>query len=163
MLGNRELAEDVFQEVFVRVINARERYEKSAKFTTWLYKIAHNLCVDTFRRDNFRKTESLYEPAATTANGEEVSLGEVIPGANPGPDEIIARQQLSEILKRCIARLAPEQREVFVLRQYQDLSFGEIARATQSTESTVKSRMRYALNNLRAMLIEEHIVEGVTL
>ncbi len=161
MLGNRELAEDTFQEVFIRVINARQRYEKSAKFTTWLYRIAHNLCVDTFRRESFRKTESLFEPVAT-ANGEEVNLHEVIPGGNPGPDEVIARQQLSEILKRCISRLAPEQREVFVLRQYQDFSFREIAHATQTTESTVKSRMRYALNNLRAMLVEERIVEGVT-
>jgi len=161
MLGNRELAEDVFQEVFIRVINARERYEKSAKFTTWLYKIAHNLCIDTFRRENFRKTESLFEPASN-ANGEDVSLQEVIPGANPGPDEIIARQQLSEILKRCVSRLSPEQREVFVLRQYQELSFREIAHATETTESTVKSRMRYALNNLRTMLVEERIVEGVT-
>jgi RNA polymerase sigma-70 factor (ECF subfamily) len=161
MLGNRELAEDTLQEVFIRLINSRGRYKKSAKFSTWLYKIAHNLCIDVFRRESFRKTESLSQPAVSV-NGEEMSLHDTIPSANPGPHEAFARQQFSEILKGCISRLSPEQREVFVLRQYQNLSFQEIADATRTTESTVKSRMRYALNNLRAMLIEEHIVEEVT-
>jgi len=66
-------------------------------------------------------------------------------------------------LKTCIDRLNPEQREVFVLRQYQNLPFQEIARVSGTSESTVKSRMRYALKNLRDMLIAENVVEGVTL
>lgn len=160
MLGNREHAEDTFQEVFVRVINSRSRYKKSAKFTTWLYRIAHNACIDALRREGYRKTESLFDPAGAGTDGE-VKLQDVIPSANPGPDEALATQQLSETLKKCVSRLTPEQREVFVLRQYQNLPFREIARATRTTESTVKSRMRYALNNLRAMLVEERIVEEV--
>jgi RNA polymerase sigma-70 factor (ECF subfamily) len=96
-------------------------------------------------------------------NGEEMRPQDVVPSMNPGPDEVLAHEQLSETLKECISRLSPEQKEVFVLRQYQNLAFKEIARTVGTSESTVKSRMRYALNNLRAMLIERRVLEGVTL
>ena len=162
MLKNRDLAEDTLQEVFIRVINSRTRYKKSAKFTTWLYRIAHNACIDALRRERYRKTESLSEPLGDT-EGSAMKLQDVIPNTNPGPDETLAREQFTEALKGCIERLSPEQREVFMLRQYQDLPFQEIARVTRTSESTVKSRMRYALNNLRTMLVNERIVEGVTL
>lgn len=162
MVGSRELAEDVFQEVFIRVINARSRYKKSAKFTTWLYRIARNTCIDALRRESYRKTESLSKPARAGGDSE-MTLQEVLPSANPGPDEEFDRRQFSETLKKCIDRLNPEQREVFVLRQYQNLPFQEIARVSGTSESTVKSRMRYALKNLRDMLIAENVVEGVTL
>ncbi len=158
MLGSRELAEDTLQEVFIRVINARRRYKKSAKFATWLYKIAHNVSVDALRRESYRKADSL---SGAPENEDGIKLEDVITDANPGPDELMARRHFSEVLQNCISRLSPEQREVFVLRQYQDLPFREIARAVGATESTVKSRMRYALNNLRAMLIEERVVEEV--
>ncbi len=160
MLGNRQLAEDAFQEVFIRVINSSGRYTRRAKFTTWFYKIAHNVSVDVLRRESYRKTESLFEPA--TEAEHSASLHEMLPSSNPGPDELLARRQLSDALKKCVSRLSSDQREVFVLRQYQGLSFQEIARATSASESTVKSRMRYALNNLRAMLLEEHIAEEVS-
>lgn len=159
---NRELAEDLFQEVFIRVMNSRSRYKKSAKFTTWLYRIARNACIDAFRRESYRKTESLSAPRAADRE-METTLENVLPSSNPGPDMELERKQLSEILKKCIERLSPEQKEVFVLRQYQNLPFQEIARVTGASESTVKSRMRYALKSLRTMLIEENIVEGVTL
>jgi RNA polymerase sigma-70 factor (ECF subfamily) len=93
----------------------------------------------------------------------ETTLEDVVPSHNPGPDAELERKQISEMLKKCIDRLSPEQREVFVLRQYQDLPFREIARVTGTSESTVKSRMRYALKALRTLLIEENIVEGVAL
>jgi RNA polymerase sigma-70 factor (ECF subfamily) len=159
MLGSRELAEDTFQEVFLRIIHSRHNYRKSAKFSTWLYKIAHNSCIDVFRRESYRKTESL--DGAIENGGDEVMLQDVVANGNPGPDEILERQQLSDTLKACIARLAPEQREVFVLRQYQNLAFKEIAQSIRTSESTVKSRMRYALKNLRAMLVESHVIEEV--
>ncbi|GAB4338132.1 MAG: RNA polymerase sigma factor [Candidatus Abyssubacteria bacterium] len=160
MLGNRQQAEDAFQEVFIRVINSSGRYTRRAKFTTWFYKIAHNVCVDMLRRESYRKTESLFEPVSETHN--RARLHDILPSSNPGPAELLARRQVSDALKKCVARLSADQREVFVLRQYQGLSFQEIARATRASESTVKSRMRYALNNLRAMLLKEHITEGVS-
>lgn len=159
MLGNRQLAEDTFQEVFVRIIHSRRHYQQGTKFTSWLYRIAHNSCIDVFRREKYRKTESLNEPLQ---NGDETTLQDMLVNGNPGPDEALERRQLSDALKECIDRLAPEQREVFVLRQYQNLSFKEIAKAVRSSESTVKSRMRYALKNLRAMLVEQRIIEEVT-
>jgi len=162
ILKSRELAEDLFQEVFIRVMNSRTRYKKSAKFTTWLYRIAHNACVDALRRESYRKTQSLSTPRAVN-NEMETTLEDVVPSTNPGPDVELERRQLSETLKHCIERLNPEQREVFVLRQYQNLPFQEIARVTGTSESTVKSRMRYALKSLRTMLVKENIVEGVTL
>jgi RNA polymerase sigma-70 factor (ECF subfamily) len=160
MLGNRELAEDIFQEIFLRIIHSRKRYTKSAKFSTWLYRIAHNSCVDAFRREKYRKTESL-SVRITNEAGNEMMLQDLVANGAPGPDVTLERRQLSQALMACIERLAPEQREVFMLRQYQDLSFREIARVVQSSESTVKSRMRYALKNLRGMLVEQHILEEV--
>jgi len=160
MLGSREAAEDTFQEVFLRVINSRHRYRKSAKFSTWLYRIAHNSCMDVFRWEKYRKAESLSAPLQTEGE-HEMALQDSLVNGNCQPDEALERSQLSEALKACIDRLAPEQREVFLLRQYQDLSFKEIAKAVKSSESTVKSRMRYALKNLRHMLLEQRIIEEV--
>jgi RNA polymerase sigma-70 factor (ECF subfamily) len=160
VLKNRESAEDTFQEVFIRVMKARSTYRRKAKFSTWLYRIAHNACIDALRREKYRKTESLSKPK--DAGGEsELTLLDALPSPNPGPDVEFDRKQFSEALKKCIERLSPEQREVFILRQYQNLPFQEIARATGATESTVKSRMRYALKSLRKMLVEENIVEEV--
>lgn len=161
ILKSRELAEDTFQEVFIRVMKARSRYKKTAKFTTWLYRIAHNVCIDALRRESYRKTESLSEPRGVNGDTGR-TLQDAIPSSNPGPDVEFERRQFMETLKRCIDRLSPEQREVFVLRQYQNLPFREIARVTGTTESTVKSRMRYALKSLRTMLVAENIVEEVT-
>lgn len=160
LLKNRELAEDTFQEVFIRVINSRKRYKQKAKFSTWLYRIAHNACIDALRRESYRKTESL---SKSRGNDTELTLEDATPSPNPGPDTEFERRQFSEILKKCIDELNPEQREVFVLRQYQNLPFKEIARVTGASESTVKSRMRYALKSLREMLIAQNVVEGVTL
>jgi len=154
VLKNRELAEDTFQEVFARVIKARKTYRRTAKFGTWLYRIAHNASVDALRRESYRKTASLSETRSLNGNSD-ATLEDAIPSPNPGPDAEFDRKEFSEALKRCIERLNPEQREVFVLRQYQNLPFKEIAGATGTTESTVKSRMRYALKSLRTMLVEE--------
>ena len=158
VLKNRESAEDTFQEVFIRVMKARSTYKKKAKFSTWLYRIAHNACIDALRREKYRKTESLSKPQGAES---ELTLLDAIPSPNPGPDVEFDRRQFSEILRKCIERLNPDQREVFILRQYQNLPFQEIARVTGATESTVKSRMRYALKSLRKMLVEENIVEEV--
>lgn len=162
LLKNRELAEDSFQEVFIRVMKARTRYKKTAKFSTWLYRIAHNIAVDALRRESYRETESLSQPRSITGESD-MTLEDSIPSSNPGPDVEFERQQFSIALKKCIGRLDPLQREVFVLRQYQDLPFREIARIAGTTQSTVKSRMRYALQNLRRMLVEENIVKEVAI
>ena len=160
VLRNRETAEDTFQEVFIRVMKARSTYKKKAKFSTWLYRIAHNACIDALRRAKYRKTESLSKPKSA-AGESQLTLLDALPSPNPGPDVEFDRRQFSEALKKCIERLNPDQREVFILRQYQNLPFQEIARVTGATESTVKSRMRYALKRLRKMLVEENIVEEV--
>ena len=91
----------------------------------------------------------------------ELTLLDSLPSPNPGPDVEFDRKQFSEALKQYVERLNPDQREVFILRQYQNLPFQEIARVTDATESTVKSRMRYALKSLRKMLVEGNIVEEV--
>jgi RNA polymerase sigma-70 factor (ECF subfamily) len=160
ILKDRELAEDTFQEVFIKVMKARASYKQTAKFSTWLYRIAHNAAVDVLRRESYRKTESLSQPR-NRGSGSDLTLQDAVPSGNPEPDAEFDRKQFSEALKKCIKRLDPLQREVFVLRQYQDLPFREIASITGATESTVKSRMRYALQNLRRMLVEENIVEEV--
>jgi len=152
-VGSREMAEDLLQETFLRVIKGAENYKRKAKFTTWLYTIARNLCVDQSRRQKHRKAQSLDAPLAR--DGESGgSLLDVIPGNEMGSDRKAVSQQLHQKLHQAISTLSEEQREVFLMRQFLDMPFKQIAEVVGVPENTVKSRMRYALDKLRLELEE---------
>lgn len=155
-LGHREKAEDAYQEVFLKVIRSASSYEPNAPFTAWLYTIARNVVIDQARRDRFRTTESLDEPAYEDAG---VSRLELEPGDEPDPEARLRETELAEALERSIRALPPEQREVFLFRERTGLSFKEIAEITQVPVNTVKTRMHYALNKLRKDLIEKGLME----
>jgi len=157
MLGDRERAEDLAQETFLRVVKGAAGWTERAKFKAWLYSIARNLCFDQSRRDKFRKTDSLDASIGVAGHGasdgkDGASLGETIPSPDAGPDRAAESAQLKPILVRALQGLPDEQREVFVLREQAGLSFKEIAEIQGINENTVKSRMRYALEGLRALL-----------
>jgi RNA polymerase sigma-70 factor (ECF subfamily) len=144
-------AEDVLQETFLRVIKGADAYEKQAKFTTWLFTIARNLCVDAARRGKHRKAASLDAPVG---DDEGAALIDLIAGGDPGADKQAVNRELGVRLRKAIESLPDEQREIFLLREVNDLQFNEIAEIVGCPENTVKSRMRYALEKLREALEE---------
>jgi RNA polymerase sigma-70 factor, ECF subfamily len=151
-VGSKEVAEDMLQETFMRVIKGAADYERQAKFTTWLYTIARNLCVDQSRRRKHRKHASLDQPMS--ASEESGTLLDVLPGNEMAADRRSVNKQLHETMHRAIAALSEEQREVFLMREFLDMPFKEIADVVGVPENTVKSRMRYALEKLRLELDE---------
>lgn len=150
-LGSPEAAADATQEVFLRVVRNAPRWEQKAKFTTWLYTIARNYCIDEARKGRFRKTESLNEPARRDDDGGEEKLDRVA-ATTPSSDAVMDQRRVRAVIDETLATLPEEQREVFCLREYSGLAFKDIAEAVGANENTVKSRMRYALTALRKAL-----------
>jgi RNA polymerase sigma-70 factor, ECF subfamily len=151
-LGDKETAEDLLQEAFMRVIKGAEAYKRQAKFTTWLYTIARNLCVDQTRRRKHRKHASLDAPL--DAGEESGSLLDVLPSKEMASDRKSVNKQLHATMQAAIAALSEDQREVFLMREFLDMPFKQIAEVVGVPENTVKSRMRYALDKLRLELDE---------
>ncbi len=149
-VGDKETAEDLLQEAFMRVIKGADAYKRKAKFTTWLYTIARNLCVDQTRRRKHRKHASLDAPIDT--DDDSGTLLDVLPSNEMASDRKSLNKQLHETMQRAIAALSEDQREVFLMREFLDLPFKQIAEVVGVPENTVKSRMRYALEQLRLEL-----------
>ena len=136
--GNRQAAEDIYQEVWSRIIRSRENYRPTAKFTTYMYRIARNCMIDFYRRTGRHDQVIVaqdpgFEPAA--ADGDPVAAAETA--------DVRAR------LSAALASLPNEQREVFLLREEGGLSLDEIGAVVGAGRETVKSRLRYALGKLR--------------
>jgi len=136
-LKDRSVAEELFQEAWIRVIEARGRYAPSAKFTTWLYTIAHNLLVDHWRRKGLVLVE---------LNDEHASPD------NPAR-QVEARETAARFLQ-VLEALPPAQREAFLLHEEGGLSVAEIAAAAGINEEAAKSRLRYAVAKLKAVIDE---------
>jgi RNA polymerase sigma-70 factor (ECF subfamily) len=132
---SRSVAEELYQEIWIRVIEARARYAPTARFTTWLYTIAHNRLVDYWRR---------HELAEATPPEEEPSAG---PEADPAR-QAESRQTLGRVVQ-ALDGLPHAQREAFLLHEEAGMSVSEIATATQSDPEAVKSRLRYAFAKLK--------------
>ncbi len=143
----RALAEELFQDVWLRIVRAREPYDARAKFSTYLYRIARNRLIDHFRKRN---------PATVVLKDSEGAGLNDLPGdpANePEPRAHLARQ--AERLLRTLDSLPLEQRETFLLREEAGLEITEIAEVTGVNPETAKSRLRYAVNKLRRILEEK--------
>jgi RNA polymerase sigma-70 factor (ECF subfamily) len=142
--GKREWAEELFQDVWLKVVNARSGYEARARFSAWLYSIAHNRLMDHFR-EHARASLVSYE--------DETGLAEAQPAAAyEQPERMLQRKQEARDLLRLLDALPAAQREAFVLQQEGELSVEEIAAATGVNRETAKSRLRYALAKLRMEL-----------
>lgn len=130
----RGMAEELFQDVWMRVIEARGRYAPKARFTTWLYSIAHNRLVDHWRRKGL----------------SVVSLDDDVPVASgDNPERQIEARQGLERFAKALEALPPAQREAFLLHEEAGMSVPEIAQATGAGEEAAKSRLRYAIAKLR--------------
>lgn len=153
MCGDREAANDVFQEVWGKLIASRERYEVRAQFTTFLYRIAHNCAIDHHRR-----AVHVHERSAENID----DLAEQLPGSpQVHPEEAVANMQVATQFRQALDELPPEQRDVFVLYEETGLSLEEIGKVTGVAMETAKSRLRYAVAKLRSAL-QQHQVAGVS-
>ena len=158
-----EAAEDLLQEVFLRVVKDAQESEAAwkgnAKFSTWLYTIARNLCIDRARRAVHREAASLDGTGLSDAEST-TTLHDRLASPDAPADLVVAGRQAARRIDRAIAELPDEQREVFLMREVMELPFAEIASVVGASEPTVKSRMRYALEKLRAALAD--LGAGVT-
>lgn len=142
------VAEELFQDVWMRLVKARATYKVEAKFTTYLYRIAHNRLVDHYRSRDRRKEVSL-----ETEEDSGQPLDPVASAAQQ-PDAVAARTEQVAQFAVALAALPAEQREAFVLREESGLSLDEIAATTDVGRETTKSRLRYAVSRLRAAMKE---------
>ncbi len=158
MLGRRDEAEDITQEVFVQVFKAIDQFRGDSKLSTWLYRIAVNLCKN---RSKYLSRRHDGEQDDVTAVAERVPLNEAkgVTSADVGrPDDLYAGHEVERLVQRCFARVEADFREVLVLRDVEDLSYEEIAQITGLPEGTVKSRIHRARSQLKA-LVEEALGE----
>ncbi len=142
---DRGRAEELYQDSWTKVIERSAEFRGDSKFSTWLYTIARNACIDHQRKMKFRGHASL---DATQRGGNQPMVERV---ANPGlgPEQLASGQALGERIRIAVEALPEEQREVFLLRQLQGLGFKEVAEVVGVPVNTVKSRMRYALERLQ--------------
>ena len=152
MVGDRELANDLTQETFLRVVNRASSYSRKAKFTTWLYTIARNQSIDALRKRKHRRHASLDQPRGKDPEGQ--TLMDRLPGRGDDGFERTDAAEMTARIGEAIGGLSEEQREVFVMREFKRLPFKEIAQVVGVSENTIKSRMRYALENLRLALAD---------
>jgi RNA polymerase sigma factor (sigma-70 family) len=150
LVKDKYLAEDLFQDMFIKVIDTfrNNRYTEEGKFLPWAMRIAHNLCVDHFRR--VKRT-----PTIKTSDNHDIF--EVLNFSNENAEEKMMKNQSYDRIRRMLDLLPEEQREVIVLRHYADLSFKEIASLTNCSINTALGRMRYGLINMRKMMMEKQI------
>ena len=152
---DRGVAEDLTQDVFVRVVQSAADFRHSARFSTWVYTIARNLCIDQLRKAQLRRHPSLDQPGAGSAE-DGPTLGERT--ADPHPDRAVDRAviggELGRRIQVAVEELPDDQREVFLLREVGNVPFKDISAMIGIPENTVKSRMRYALERLQKALAE---------
>jgi len=152
LVKKQDVAEDIFQETFIKVIKSLQegKYVDANRFSSWVMRIAHNLVIDHFRREKQSKMLSKDAYEVDILNHPKYSDKTV-------EDEIVFEQILSDV-RALIDQLPDDQREVVLLRHYADLSFKEIAEQTNVSINTALGRMRYAVINMRKIMVENKMV-----
>lgn len=150
-IKNQQLAEDLFQETFIKVIQSLRggKYKDNGRFLSWVIRIAHNLIIDHFRKEKQMNSVSNDDTEVDLFNSKKFSDKNI--------EEIIVSSQIQSELRSLINELPTDQREVVLLRHYGELSFKEIADQTGVSINTALGRMRYALINLRKMIKEREL------
>ena len=150
-VNDRDLSDDIFQDTFIKVIKTlkTKSYNEEGKFLPWVMRIAHNLVVD-----HFRKAKKMPFQRET----EEYSIFNYMTDNAPTIESQMITEQVEVDLTRLLDELPDDQKEVLVMRMYQDLSFKEIAELTGVSINTALGRMRYALLNLRKIIEKNQII-----
>lgn len=152
IVKNKDVADDIFQETFVKIIMTlrQGRYTETGKFAAWLNRIAHNLIIDYYRQEKSENSVSIDNEDADMLNRRDLCDANI--------EDIMVDAQIRDDVKRIIDALPEPQREVLVMRYYNDMSFKEIAEATGVSINTALGRMRYAIMNMRRIAGENNIV-----
>ena len=150
LVKDKYLAEDIFQDLFIKVIETFRagKYQEENKFVQWAMRVAHNLCVDHFRKI---KTK----PVIRTSEGADIF--DVLNFSEPSAEENIMKAQSNENIMKLVCLLPEDQREIIILRHFADLKFREISNILNCSVNTALGRMRYALLNLRKLIEEKQI------
>jgi len=151
MVGDYDAALDLTQEVFIKVYGSLARYRSEFKFSTWIYKIAHNAAIDHLRRNTSRDQALVCE-----ANGEQYELP--VTSGKPTPEQEYAGKERRGEIEAIVSQLPPAYKELIVLRHSHDLSYDEIAEVTGLPLGTVKNRLFRA----REMMREQFVQRGIT-
>ena len=146
--GNEQDAMDITQEVFLRVFRSLSGFKEESSFSTWLYRITFNICID-FSRKNAKRNENSLSLDGEAADGKELEL----PDERHAPETAYDRKELREEIAGAILRLSEQHREVLVMREISGLSYAEIAEVLELEEGTVKSRIARARENLRKIIV----------
>jgi RNA polymerase sigma-70 factor (ECF subfamily) len=150
-LSDRDIADDIFQDTFIKVIKTLKSnsYNEEGKFLPWVMRISHNLIIDHYRRNKkmpmFRETE-------------EFSIFSIMSDNVPNIESQLITSQVENDLRKLIEELPVDQKEVLMMRMYQDLSFKEISELTGVSINTALGRMRYAIMNLRKVIDKHQII-----
>lgn len=150
--GNHHDAEDIAQDVFIKVYRSLDRFRYDAQLTSWLYRIVMNACIDHKRRTS----PAGWAPFTDDAESKMMNT----PEEGPGPEEQAYGGQLGAVLESEIARLPPGQRVVFTMRHHEGLKLSEIASALNLAEGTVKRQLHAAVHRLRAALANARVTAG---
>ncbi len=147
---DRDVTEDVFQDTFIKVIRTLKlgKYNEEGKFLPWVMRIAHNLVIDHFRKNNRMPKFD---------NGHEFNIFSVISDSSLNAEKTLIKTQVEEDVRRLIEELPEDQKQVLVMRMYNDMSFKEISENTGVSINTALGRMRYALINLRKLIKEKDL------
>lgn len=148
---DRDLAEDLFQDTFIKVIRTLKmgKYNEEGKFLPWVMRISHNLIIDYFRKN---KRMPKFD------NSGEYSIFSVLSDSALDAEKVLIKEQIESDLRLLIEELPEEQKDVLMMRMYQDMSFREISDKTGVSINTALGRMRYALINLRRVIDQKNIV-----
>jgi RNA polymerase sigma-70 factor (ECF subfamily) len=152
MVRSREQAEDLAQEVFIRVYRAREEYVPSAKFTTWLFRIATNLALNSLRDHRHQKLEISMDAPLTVdvADGDEKPFE--VADKHPTIEQELVEEDRKKMIRHAIEKLPEKQRAAVLLHKYQELDYSEIAKILSVSESALKSLLFRAYETLRVEL-----------
>lgn len=145
--GNEALTHELYQDVWLRVINSRSSYSRDAPFNAWLYRIARNRLIDHFRQHAAADSQLMYMD-------EEHSPIATLISRQLSPDEVASLSQRADVLTAAMQKLPPAQREVMLLRHIAGMSIKEVAEFVNEGTETVKSRLRYAVTKIRSQLKE---------
>ena len=148
---DRDVAEDIFQDTFIKVIRTLKRgaYNEEGKFLPWVMRISHNLVIDFFRKNNRMPKFD---------NTDAFNIFSVLGDNSLNAENSIIKEQVETDVRRLVDELPEDQREVLLMRIYEDLSFKEISDKTGVSINTALGRMRYALINLRKIIDKHHII-----
>lgn len=151
IVKSRELADDIFQETFVKAITTikQGRYTESGKFSAWITRIAHNHIIDHYRQEKNNGTVSADDTDSSLLNRKELSEDTI--------EDYMIDSQITADVVNLMHQLPQLQREVIEMRFFQDMSFKDIAKATNVSINTALGRMRYALLNMRRIAKERNI------